>query len=373
MSPRYVNHRLIVVGILSVLIAALSPNVPQAAGGLALRVSLLNTPVLVDRTAVSTDTGLTQMSVALGSPLYLRIELINESSQPIVVMPSVHPATGLVRLYIVGPDGKPTMFTTQRWEVGDRFLAPQALPPGKRVTHETFLYGKLADSTAGGIDYLFPASGTYQLFARYNWPDASMTVESNHVTVRVGAPIPRWAELKQAGIVPCFEGISGSEEESSKRREQLKGLMGAAPNKALAPWFETPAEKEAQKAPRLALESQTSIEQAFGAFIASWAAGDLAGCTKHLAGDFQYNSARDRTQFGELLDEGLQQLRAGGATPRISTEDAAVTTRGDTVEVTCRLIMSNDKAGTLGEQQIKLQFTSQNNTWLISRWNRLEP
>ena len=373
MSFRYIRHCLVTIAVAAVVPNAIHPTALHAAGDLTLRISLLSTPVLTSRSTAAPDSGLSEMSIPLGSPLYLRLELVNETDQPITVMPSVNPAFGLVRLFLVGPGGKTTKFTTVRWEVGDRFLAPEALQPGARVTHETYLYGRVPDSATGGLEYLFPTPGTYQLFARYTCPNPQVNVESNRVTVRVGAPIPRWEELKKAGIIPHVEGISGSEEESLKRREVLKGLLGPAPNKALTPWFGTAVTEEPQGSLRNAPNAQSAVEQTLNAFMTAWAAGDLPGCTRFLEPDFHYNAALDRAQFEPLLGEALAQLRAGGANPQISTQDVTMTARGDTVEATCRLIMGNDQAGTLGEQQVQLLFTRKANTWLISRWNRLEP
>jgi hypothetical protein len=211
-----------------------------ASAELQLRLSLLPSPVVTPQAKASPTPGRPSLSVALGTPISVRLELINAGTSPIEILPTIDLRDALVRLYVVDPSGTAAPLTAVRWEVRDRLVTARALAPGERLVHETFLFGRLRGGNmrhGPAHDYLFAAEGRYELYARYECPRPPVAVESNHVSVTVGPPVPHWQELEASGITEAMEGRSPRSAEQRDRHERLEELLRRLPTNPYAPWL----------------------------------------------------------------------------------------------------------------------------------------
>ncbi len=346
----------------------------EAANAQKLELSILSTPITSFRTGRSADSGMVGTSIALGAPLYIRLELTNNTAHPIELMQSVDPASELVGVFAVGPAGSTRRLHTRRWEVRDFDLKAKPLAPGKSIVHETFLYGVFADEKARtNLEYLFPASGSYQLFARYSSTEPTLTIESNRVTVRVGRPVPQWPALLSAGIVDQLEGRSRSPEESRRRRDTLSAIIAQSEAHPLAPMFSSPGTSSNSATASVSPATELAIRDVIDRFVSAWEAGDLQFCGNVLTEDFQSNGLMTRTQFQQMLSDGLDSLRGRGAQASIMARDIKVSSKGGDVESVFRLGLSTIEGGTVSEQAISIAWKYSGGAWRMWRWNSLEP
>ncbi|MBI5866977.1 MAG: nuclear transport factor 2 family protein [candidate division Zixibacteria bacterium] len=339
-----------------------------------LELSILSTPITSFRTDRSADSGMVETSIALGAPLYIRLELTNNTAQPIELPQSVDPAGKLVGVFVVGPAGSTRPLHTRRWEVRDLDLKAKPLAPGKSIVHETFLYGVFADEKARTeLEYLFPAPGSYQLFARYSSPEPTLTVESNRVTVRVGEPVPHWQALLSAGIVDQLEGRSRSQEESRRRRDSLSAIIAQSDGNPLAPMFIPPGTSSNSATARVSPATEQTIREVIDQFVSAWEAGDLQFCGNVLTEDFQSNGLMNRTHFQQMLSDGLDSLRGQGAQASIMARDIKVSSKDGDVESVFRLGLSTIEGGIVSEHAIAIVWKYSGGAWRMWRWNSLEP
>ncbi|MCX6827486.1 MAG: nuclear transport factor 2 family protein, partial [candidate division Zixibacteria bacterium] len=278
-------------------------------------------------------------------------------------------------LYIVDSQGGIMRVTTRRWSMMDVYVPLKVLLPGARVVHETYLFGTLHDtaSAKGQLQYLFPSSGKYTVFARYVCADPILEIESNRITANVGSPVARWNDLEKAGIVYYIEGCSRSNEENEMRRAELVALLAQVSANPYNPWFMTPAAAAESKVSEVSAETRIGIESALQRFINAWSKNNLEECGQYLAEDFLYNGIIGREKFIEELQESVEKLSGADSVFSITVDSVKMIRVEDNIEVTCHLKIISSNANIHSEDRASIIFAERNNAWLIYRWNRLEP
>lgn len=357
-----------------VLIALLAMPAAENAHALKLELTILSTPVTSFRAGRSADSGSVESAIALGAPLYIRLELTNNEAQPVSLLPSVDPASSLVGVFLIGPNGPAHQLRTRRWEIRDLNLKVKSLAPGKSIVHETFLYGVFSDEKERtNLEYLFPSAGSYQLFARYSCPQTTQAVESNRVTVRVGAPIPQWDELLKAGIVDQLEGRSRSQAEGRRRLDSLSAIVAQTPASPLAPMLIPSPGASKAGAAAVSPATEQTIRGVIDQFVGAWEMGDLQFCANVLGDGFLCNAAIDKFGFQQMLSDGLDSLRGRGMQPNILARDIRLSSKGSDVESVFQLVMGTIETGVVSEQAIAIVWRQSGGAWRMWRWNNLEP
>jgi hypothetical protein len=346
---------------------------PSGGQALELKLSLINTPVAGYRAAPSADSSSFTKSIALGEPVYVRLELANNAAQGIELLPSVDPADGFVRFFLVSGDTLDGNFTTLRWETRDSYLRPRELAPGERLVHETFLFGKFPSlSNTAALEYIFPGAGTYQLYAQYACPNPPVEVVSNRVTVVVGPPVAQWDKLQEAGIVNRLEGRRLPPAFEIQQTQMLNEIIGPAAGSPYAPWFLDRPAAGSEKVVAALPASQEEMLAIVADFTTAWNAGDIARAKTLLSENFLCNGTLDREAFGELLNEGYADLAAAGV-PAITCDLMEMTPQGGDVAAEFTLRLGRQGAEETGTQRVAMIFTLENERWVIKSWQRQEP
>lgn len=354
----------------TLVVFSFSTSVGQA---LELKLSVIDTPVAAYRAAASADSGSFTKSIALGEPVYVRLELVNDAAQPVELLPSVDPADGFVRFFLVSGDTLDADFTTLRWETRDSYLRSRELPPGERLVHETFLFGKFPSlSNTAALEYIFPGTGTYQLYARYACPTPPVEVASNRITIVVGAPVAQWDKLQEAGIVNRLEGRRLPPAFELQQTETLREIIRSTPASPFKPWFEERAAAEMKAAVDALAIPQNEISEILFSFTNAWNDGDIDRAKTLLAEEFLCNGALDREAFGELLREGYAGLAANGS-PAITYNNVKFMPQDADVAVEFDLHLGREGAEEIAGQRIMTLFGIENEAWVIKSWKRLEP
>lgn len=222
----------------------------SAPAQLMLKLSVLDVPVTQPANRESSSAGVASANVALGTPIALRIELINQGTNAVTLLPSVDPAASLVSLFMGTPaGGTPSRFTTTRWETRDYLIKPRSLAPGAKLVHETFLFGRLdigRDNDARNLGYMFSSPGKYTLYATYNCPNPDVSLLSNTVFFEVGPPIEHWSSLQSAGIVPLIEGRLPTAVEVANKTDAILKLLESDPTNSCRAWLEQKARNDSK-------------------------------------------------------------------------------------------------------------------------------
>lgn len=355
-----------------VLLVAL--GVTSKASALDLEMSLLETPVAVDRSKRSDTPGTEELAIRLGEPISFRLVLANDTQSAVELIPTIHPGFQLVRLYRVDPDGTETLVTTVRWEVMEVYVPAEPFAPGASVVHEDFLFARLeAPGESPGSVYAFPEPGAYQLYARYQYPPGGIDVQSDPVIVRVGQPLVGWDDLLEAGIIDFMEGRSRSAEEVQERRARIETLLEERGHEMFDAWIVDPVEPidpagQGELIEPVAPSDQAQIEEVLSDFLAAFEAQDVARCVALLSGGFRYNGALDREGFREEL---LASVREHSEL-RVSSERVVMTRRPEGVEVSVDLSIESEADGgrAMDTFSASLVFTQREGSWLIESWNR---
>lgn len=205
-----------------------------AEGQLVLKLSVLDAPVVGSSRAESKSAALTSKTIRLGEPISVRLELVNTGAQPVDIRPSLNPAAGFVSLELSSGDAAFERFTVTRWETADIMVRTRPLAPGAKLVHETFLFGKM--DPAFREKYLFDKEGSYKLRAIFGSHDPAVRVESKPVLIKVGAPVPSWEDLKNAGIVELMEGKLRTHRDEAAAMAKVQSVVAQEPQHPLKSW-----------------------------------------------------------------------------------------------------------------------------------------
>jgi hypothetical protein len=345
---------------------------------LKLKLSLLDQQLAGEQSAASASAGREAMSVQLGEPISIRLELTNTGNAPVELLPVLDPSLATT-LFLVGPGGEVEPFTSLQWAIRDLYVKARQFAPNERLVYETFLFGRLLDNLE--LAYLFPEPGQYELYARYavyaqdGSREPTMRLTSNRVRVTVGPALPGWAELKEAGVVDEVEGRSRSEQERVARMARLRELVAGLPPGPQSFWFSKmfrrgqpqerpPAERPAQADPKTVAD----VAAVLRAFLNAFAAGQPQVYSQFLSAGFLYNNGvTNRQRAVQEMAEDIQKLK--GARLDIQPEIISVIPQGGDALVTARLTYRTPS--TSEAHLYRITLGRHENAWLISRWDRV--
>ena len=327
-----------------------------------LSLSLLDGP---GTPGVDEPVGAARQALALGTPVHVRVALENDTGASIEVLPSVHLGFEFIRLHVTDPSGETRVATTSRWEVFDVFMEPRAVSPGERLTHDAFVFGKLADAGRGGpVEYVFPESGSYELYVSYEY--GPLDLESNRVTVDVGAPIAGWQELLESGILPFVEGMTPTSEELGTQREALRGVVERNGIDAFDTWLD--AGEEVPTGVLIDSGERSEIEDVVTDFFAAYQVLDFSSCASYLANDFLYNSALDQDEFRQEMLESVANLE--GRSLRFEIRDLTMSRTADEEDVKVIVDLDASLGSELDSQRLELVLARRGGEWRIRNWDR---
>jgi hypothetical protein len=336
---------------------------------LVLKLTLLEGPIISPQSRRSAEPDQYDKSISIGEPVFIRIEMYDESLSMTELIPSLDPAVGAVSMQVTDPSGDSSSIICRRWEIADIYIQKRSLEPNEHLFFETYLYGhmkKVADDYSH--EYLFPFSGIYTMTTQYSMADPQIEVTSNPVSITVGSPLPEWSSLQGAGVVDFMEGRSHTNKVRAEQVLRIGQLSEKIPGHPFKPWLDKASGVVGQAVRPIDSDDMEAIEEVVKDFISAWAAGDANDARRFLSDDFTYNAALGGQDLLDMID-----IRKSGTFLNIELIELSAEYEIEDILATVQLMVSSADDPKARQQVIRFSLRRDRNSWLIFRWDRLSP